>query len=136
MVRANYLLFKALSLNAAFSAGCALIMLVAGGWLAEQFALESGVPIYAIAGFLVVFALQLGNIVRTGMIRIWEIKGIISGDIAWVIASMILIILYYQTFTAAGLMLLDVVAVVVLVFAILQIRGLRQLRRMVDANRT
>ena len=59
MISDNNLLLRALTLNAIFSGFSALLMFISGGWLAEQFALESAVPIYAIAGFLAVFALQL-----------------------------------------------------------------------------
>jgi hypothetical protein len=116
-------------LNAAFSAFSALIMFIAGGWIAEQLGLPSTVQVYTVAGFLVVFALQLGNIVRTRNIRTWEITGIIGGDIAWVIGSVVLVTLYYQSITATGLILIDIAAVAVLAFAILQIRGLKEFRR-------
>lgn len=130
MLSSNNLLLRALTFNAIFSGFASILMFIAGYWLAEQFGLNSAVPIYAIAGVLALFALQLGNIVRTKHIRSWEIVSIITGDIAWVVASVAVIALYYQSITAAGLMLMDVVAVAVLFFAILQIRGLRQYRKM------
>ncbi len=132
MLSNNNLLLRALTLNAVFSGFSALLMFISGSWLAQQFALSSAVPIYAIGGFLAVFALQLANIVRTRAIRTWEISAIISGDIAWVVASVALITLYYQSITAAAVMLVDIVAVAVLFFAIQQIRGLREFRRMAD----
>ena len=125
----NHLLLRALILNTAFSAISALMMFVAGGWVAKQLGLASAVQVYAVAGFLVLFALQLWNIVRTRNIRTWEIAGIISGDIAWVIGSVVLVALYYQSITASGLLLVDIVALAVLIFAILQIRGLKEFRR-------
>ncbi len=129
MITDKHLLLKALTLNAAFSAFSALMMFVAGGWVAEQLGLASAVPIYVTGGLLSLFALQLWNIVRTRKIRTWEIAGIISGDIAWVIGSAVLVALYYRSLTATGLMLVDTVALAVLFFAILQIRGLREFRR-------
>ena len=134
MISDNHPLLRALTLNAMFSGFSALLMFVAGGWLAVQFALPNAIPIYAIGAFLALFALQLANIVRTRNIRTWEITGIISGDIAWVIGSVLLIALYYKTITAAGLMLVDVVAVAVLFFAIQQIRGLMEFRRTAGAQ--
>jgi len=129
MISDNHLLLRALMLNAAFSAFSALIMFIAGGWVAKQLGLPSAVQVYALAGFLAVFALQLGNIVRTRNIRIWEIAGIISGDIAWVIGSVVLVTLYFHSITATGLILIDIAALAVLTFAILQIRGLKEFRR-------
>ena len=134
MISDNNLLLRVLTLNAVFSGFSALLMFIAGGWLAQQFGLNSPIPIYAIAGFLAVFALQLANIVRTKKIRSWEIKAIISGDLAWVAGSVAIIILYYQSITAAGLMLVDIVAVAVLFFAVMQIRGLKQYRRLATQN--
>ena len=132
MISDNHLLLRALTLNAAFSAFSAIMMFIAGGWIAEQLGLASAVSVYAIAGFLLLFALQLSNIVRTRNIRTWEIAGIISGDIAWVIGSVVLVAIYYQSITASGLALVDVIALAVLTFAILQIRGLMAFRRTVS----
>ncbi len=130
MISDNHLLLRALTLNAMFSGFSALSMFIAGPWLAEQFGLNSVIPIYVVAGFLAVFAIQLGNIVRSKNIRSWEIKSIISGDIAWVIASVAIITLYYQVITPTALILLDIVAVAVLSFAIMQIRGLKLYRKL------
>jgi len=126
----NNLLLRALTLNAIFSGFSALLMFIAGGWLAAQFALESAIPIYAIAGFLAVFAFQLTVIVRTKNIRTWEITSIIVGDIAWVVASVAIVILYYRMITPAALVLVDLVAVAVLFFAVMQIRGLKRYRKL------
>jgi hypothetical protein len=130
MMSDNNLLLRALTLNAIFSGFSALLMFIAGGWLAAQFALESAIPIYAIAGFLAVFAFQLTVIVRTKNIRTWEITSIIVGDIAWVVASVAIVILYYRTITPAALVLVDLVAVAVLFFAVMQIRGLKRYRKL------
>ncbi len=130
MMSNNNLLLRALTMNAFFSGFSALFMFISGSWLAQQFALSSAIPIYAVAGFLALFAINLANIVRTRNIRSWEIKSIISGDIAWVAASVAVIILYYQTITPTAVILLDVVAVAVLFFAIQQIRGLKQFRKL------
>ncbi len=130
MISDNNLLLRALTLNAIFSGFSALFMFIAGGWLATQFALSSAIPIYAIAGFLAVFALQLTNIVRTKNIRTWEITSIISGDIAWVVTSVVIVVLFYQTITPTALILVDVVAGPVLFFAVMQIRGLKQYRKL------
>lgn len=133
MISDNKLLLRALTMNAIFSGFSALLMFISGSWLATQFGLGSAIPVYAIAGFLALFALQLVNIVRTRNIRSWEIKSIISGDIAWVVASVAIITLYYQIITLTALILLDVVAAAVLSFAIQQIRGLREFQRMAAA---
>ena len=130
----NNSLLRALTLNAAFSGFSALGMLLSGPWIAEQLGLTHVLPVYIVAGCLVLFALQLANIVRTRTIRTWEIAGIICGDIAWVVASVVVVGFFYESLTPSGLMLLDVVAFAVLLFAILQIRGLREYRRTVTTE--
>ena len=128
MMSDNNLLLLALKLNAMFSGFSAFCLIAAGNWLAVQFALESALSIYFIAGCLAVFALLLANIVRTKNIRTWEITGIIIGDIAWVVASVVLVVLFYKSITTTALVLVDLVAIVVLFFAVMQIRGLKQYR--------
>ena len=127
MLSDNNLLIRALRSNAVFSGLSALLMLVTAEWLAAQLSLRSAVPVYVTAALLILFALQLANIVRTREIKRWEIKAIISGDLAWVVGSIVLVALFHQSITAAGLMLIDIVAIAVLFFAIQQIRGLRAL---------
>ena len=125
----NTRLLRALRLNAIFSASSALMMLLAGPWVAAQLGLTSVMPVYVTAALLAVFALQLGNIVRTRKIHDLEIVGIIFADIAWVVGSVVLGALFYSSLTAAGLVLVDAAAIVVLYLAIQQIRGLKAIRR-------
>jgi len=123
----NTLLHRALAWNAGFSGLSAIVMTVGAAWLAPQLGLTGPLPIYVVAGCLAVFALQLGNIVRTRDYRHWEISSIIAGDLAWVAASAILVAMYFERLTLTGLLIVDAVALVVLAFAIQQIRGLRLL---------
>ena len=118
-------LIRALRHNALFSAVSALLLFAAAGWIASQLGLGSTLPVYATAAVLVLFALRLANIVRTGVIRSWEIAGVIGGDVAWVVASVVLVAIFFDSLTTTGLVLVDLVAVAVLVFAIRQYRGLR-----------
>ena len=122
----NSLLLQALTLNAAFSTICALIMLLASSWIAQQLGIEQAMSVTLTAVFLALFALQLWNIVRTRKIRTWEIAGIIGGDLAWVAGSFVLIAIYHDSVSSLGIVLVDLVAFAVLFFAILQIRGLRE----------
>ena len=121
----NDLLLRALRLNAVFSGTSAILLLTAAPWVATQLGLAGPAPVYVAGGFLVLFALQLANIVRSGQIRSWEVRGIIAGDLAWVLGTVVLVALFYPALTPLGLVLVDVVAIAVLFFAIQQIRGLR-----------
>ncbi len=118
-------LLRALRLNAIFSGISAVLLLVAAPWIAAQLGLPGPLPVYIVGGFLVLFALQLANIVRTGDIHTWEVGGIIAGDLAWVLGTVVLVGLFYSSLTTVGLLMVDIIALAVLTFAILQIRGLR-----------
>ncbi len=123
------LLMQGLKMNAVFSGLSAVAMLLAANWVAEQVGLPGPANVYAVAVFLLIFAAQLGNIVRTQAIRSWEIVAIIIGDLMWVAGSVVLGILYFQSFSTIGAVLVDVVALAVLIFAVIQMRGLRKYRR-------
>lgn len=129
MKTSNELLMRGLTMNAIFSAFSAIAMLLAADWVAGQVGLPGSANVYAVAIFLGFFAAQLGNIVRTGKIRTWEIVAIIVGDLMWVAGSVVLGALYFRSFTIIGAVLVDAVALAVLIFAIMQIRGLREHRR-------
>jgi len=118
-------LLSALRLNAIFSGTSAVFLLVAAPWIAAQLGLPGSLPVYIGGGFLVLFALQLANIVRSGNIRTWEVGGIIAGDLAWVLGTVVLVGMFYSSLTTVGLLMVDIIALAVLAFAILQIRGLR-----------
>ena len=125
----NELLMRGLAMNAIFSASSAVALLLAADWVAAQLALPGTADVYAVGIFLVLFAAQLGNIVRTGRIRTWEIVAIITGDLIWVAGSIVLGALYFRSFSTIGAVLVDVCALAVLIFAVMQIRGLNQYRR-------
>ncbi len=118
-------LLQALRLNALFSGTSALLMFAGAGWIAKQLGLGNTLPVYATAPVLLVFALQLGNVVRTATIRPREILGIIAADLAWVIGSVVLAMIFLDRLTTAGVFLVGAVALAVLVFAIRQYQGLR-----------
>lgn len=122
------LLLRALRWNAIFSGLSAAAMLLSASWLAEQYSLGSPMPVYGIAVFLLLFSLQLGNIVKSGRIRQWEISAIIAGDLAWVLASFTVVVVFFHSISNAGLFLIDLVAMAVLFLALQQIRGLRAWR--------
>jgi len=123
-------LLSALRLNAWFSAVSAVALFAGAGCVATQLGLGSPVPVYAVAACLVLFATQLANIVRTGLIRTWEIAAIIGGDLLWVAATIVLAAIFHSSLTTIGLIMVDAVAVAVLVFAVLQIRGLRYFQQL------
>ena len=131
----NKLLLHTLRLNAVFSGLSTVLLLVAAPWIATQLGLASAVPVYVTAGLLALFALQLANVARTREIRVAEVIGIIGADFAWVLGSAVFVAASYPTMTPIGLLLVDAVALVVLILAIQQLRGLRAAGLYQTANR-
>lgn len=121
-------LLRALRLNAMFSACSAVLMFAGAGWIVMQLGLENSLPVHATAAVLVMFSLQLANIVRTAIIRPLEIRVIIAADIAWVVSSIVLAAIFVDQLTTAGLVLIDAVALAILFFAIRQYQGLALFR--------
>ena len=68
-------------------------------------------------------------IVRRKRCQCWEILAIIADDIAWVVATAILVAIFFDALSTAGLVIVDIVAAAVLFFAVLQIRAFRALLR-------
>lgn len=129
MRAASFPLIRSLTMNAWFSGLSAVLMLPFGGWIAAQLGLPGPGPVYVVAVILLLFAAQLANILRTGVIRTWEIVGIIAGDLGWVAASIVLVSLYDASISPLGLLLVDAIALIVLFLAVMQIRGLRHYKR-------
>jgi hypothetical protein len=125
-------LLSALRSNAVFSGFSALMLVIGAPWIAVQLGLGSTLAVYVTAGVLALFAMQLAHIVQTRQIRTMEIIGIIGSDMAWVVGSGVFVAIFYESITMAGFFLVDVVAAIVLFFAVLQMRGLRALQA-VDA---
>ncbi len=129
MQAASFPLIRSLTMNAWFSGISAVLMLPFAGWIAAQLGLPGPGPVYPVAVILLLFAAQLANILRTGVIRSWEIVGIIAADLGWVAASVVLVSQYYASISPVGLVLVDAIALIVLFFAVMQIRGLRHYKR-------
>jgi hypothetical protein len=122
----NPLFFLALSWNAAFSAICGLIMVVAPTVVAGWLGWGSASVIIGIGVFLLLFAARLILAVRARELLRWEARAIVFGDIGWVVGSVLLVSLLHIRFSLTGLLLVLSTAFVVGAFAALQAEGLRR----------
>lgn len=121
------LLRRALRGNAAFSTASGLAFVAASGPIAATIGLEQPIVLIAIGLGLLVFAAGLiRNAARANVNRI-EARLAVAGDLAWVLGSGVVIALGILTRT--GNWAAAIVADVVLLFAILQLVGLRRLAR-------
>ena len=116
---------KAIRINAIFTTICVAFLMFGARWLAPHLGLHGVGWLYALATGLALFVIQLVGILRSDRIRQWEIRTIIGADIAWVLGSLFLVVNYFEQLSTVGLLLIDLVAVAVLAFAVMQYRGLK-----------
>ena len=115
---------RALLANAAFSAFSGSLMVFAEASVLSWLGLDS-FAILPIGAFLLAFALYLLWMGNHQRVPADLVKGVIAGDWAWVIASVLLLLFKAGLFSTTGILLIIDVAVIVGVFAIMQSRGLR-----------
>jgi hypothetical protein len=119
--------FKAVKANAAFSSVCALLLLAVPDVLANWLGLAEtqALTLMGIGAGLALFALRLLMIARAGQVQRAETRTIIGGDIGWVVASVILLLVGSDWFSTLGQWIVVDIALVVMGFAVLQWRGLK-----------
>ncbi len=116
---------RALLANAIFSGISGSLMVFAEPAVLSWLGLST-ISIRPIGIFLLVFSLYLIWMANHGRVPKSSISGVIAGDWAWVLGSIILLVLKGSMFSWLGILLVTDVAVVITVFAILQGLGLRQ----------
>lgn len=116
---------KALTANAIFSTLCAFILLIFTTWISDLFEIENQWSFLIIAFGLLIFVATI--IIEIKQQREKAVYTIIIQDLLWVIGSIILLIIQPFGISEMGNIIIAVVAFVVLVFAILQYRGVKEL---------
>jgi len=114
---------RALLANAIFSVICGSLMVFAEGSVSSWLGF-TGSGVLSIGAFLLVFAVYLVWMANHSSIPKHLVGGVIAGDWAWVLGSVLLLLLRGELFSWTGRLLIIDTAVVVAVFAILQRRGL------------
>lgn len=128
------LLRSALIGNAIFSIVCSVLFFFNPEDIAEQifsknkiwFELESNQFIFNLGIGLSLFAILVLFRASQKHISKPDIRAIIIGDLIWVLISFLLIVVPNNTFTDDGYRYVSLVAIIVFIFSILQIIGLRQ----------
>ena len=110
----------ALIANAVFSSISGFCMILFPDWFASQVGLTQSLIIQGIGIGLLGFA---GYVLFTSIKGAMQnVTGIISGDIAWVVSSLVVIILFWTKIPASGKWLVDSIAIIVGLFAYFQYR--------------
>jgi len=122
------LLRRALLGNTLFSGLSGLIAVIAAGPLAAYIGLPSPIILIVLGIGLMGYAVGLYRMATRQSLSRADALFAVVADIAWVIASFILLLIGWPPFTTAGKWLVVIIADIVAVFAILQFIGLRRLK--------
>jgi hypothetical protein len=120
------LLHTILRFNAAFSGVFGLAFLFFPARFANWLGIPSTVAITITALLLFVWEFYVFQLVREPFISPAKVWGIIAGDLAWVLGSVVLLLGAFLPLTTAGKWFIAVIADLVLLFAIVQFFALRQ----------
>ena len=112
-----------LQLNAVSTAASAVGMLAARGALHRLFGLDSPVLLDVIAIGLLVYAGALVAVARAPMVGRRALMAFTFADGVWVVASAIVLLLFWTELTPLARILVIAAAIVVDVFAMLQFRA-------------
>jgi len=126
MTETNRLLKNTLLVNATNSTVAGLLCLIANGPITRFMGLNDSLYLYIIGVGLVLFGLDVGYTATRNPINAKFVKMIIGADIAWVIASFLIVGLAPELISSYGAILVEVIALSVAVFAALQTIGLKR----------
>jgi hypothetical protein len=116
---------RAIMANALFSGLSGLLIVAFEPAVLSWLGLGS-VSISAVGVMLIGFALYLAWMANSRRVPVATIRAVIFSDWAWVAASIVLVGLKAAIFSGFGIFLILDIAVVVMVFALLQGRALKQ----------
>ncbi len=120
------LLRKALMGNALFSTLSGLTILLAHGWVLRVLGLSQNVSLMILGIGLLVFAATLVINARRQQVRTSDAWIAVSMDVAWVLASFVIV--FVAPLSTSGKWIVAGIADVVLLFALLQLAGIRRIR--------
>ncbi|MEO0795324.1 MAG: hypothetical protein AAFX93_09190 [Verrucomicrobiota bacterium] len=123
----DQLLRRALFGNAVSSSLSGLVMLLFSQTLGSLIGIETSWFLPWIGGALLLFAVDLVHQATRPNLNRVRALGSSIGDFFWVLASIVLLLCCGSFFTPAGVWIISLIAIMVLVFGILQIIGVQRL---------
>lgn len=114
--------------NATFSAFCGLMMLIFGDDLQLWLGLPNSGTWYSIASGLLVFSGYLILLSLRQPVKKADALSVGSADLLWVFVSASLLLIFPALFSPSGKMLVAIIAVIVSLFALLQLSIGRKLQ--------
>ncbi|SEA02450.1 SRPBCC family protein [Alkalimonas amylolytica] len=121
------LLRAALLINSAFSALSALLMLLWTDTIANLLGLSTHGLLLLVSAGLLLFTADLLHQALQPRLASWRALYASMADLLWVVLSVLLTVVFYSAIPTAGIVLVISIAGFVLLFALLQLYGIRQL---------
>jgi len=119
---------KILLLDAGFAFISGLTSTLAAGPLTGLMGLTDTIYLTILGIILMLYAADLAFVAVKAADKTIFVKLFLAADIAWIAASVVLIIAFSSLFSMVGLILIDVAALAVAGFAIAKYKGLRMMR--------
>lgn len=110
--------------NAVFSTTCGLVMLIAPAWLGHLLGLDAPLVYQLLGVGLVVFALDLLHQASRARMATWRALYASVADFLWVLGTLVGVLLFPGALSGGGLLTVWLVAAAVLLFGVLQLRGI------------
>ncbi|MEO0725783.1 MAG: hypothetical protein AAFZ63_14675 [Bacteroidota bacterium] len=120
----NQPLRRAILANAAFSTFCGLALTAVPAWIAQHMGISTPLILRLIGIGLLIFVVSLVYTATRPEISRQQVQVIIAQDLLWVMGSIVLLIIRPFGLSTVGLWAVDVVAIMVAVFAYWQYRHL------------
>ena len=113
--------------DAAFGLISGVLCIAAAAPLSQLMGLTDTIYLTVIGFVLVIYAMDLAFVAFKAADKPIFVKLFFAGDIAWIAASIVLIVGFPSLFTVTGMILIDVVALIVAGFAVSKYKGLRMM---------
>lgn len=120
---------NALLADAAFALISGVLCIAATDPLSQVMGLNDPIYLTGIGFVLVFYAMDLAFVAFKAADKPLFLKLFFAGDLAWITASIILLVGFSDLFSIPGMILIDVVALIVAGFAISKYKGLRLMNR-------
>ena len=116
---------KILLADALFAATSGVIGIAAAGPLSQLMGLNDPIYLMVIGVALVFYSLDLAFVALKAAHKPLFLKLFFAGDVAWILASIVLLLGYADLFSLTGMILIDVAALIVVGFPMSKYKGMR-----------
>jgi hypothetical protein len=129
MPNAPLFIKKALLADAGFAFASGLICALAAAPLSQLMGLSDPIYLTILGIVLVLYSIDLALVALKAAHKTLFLKLFFAADIAWIMASVVLLVGFSHWFSLTGMILIDVAALAVAGFAASKYKGLQMMKR-------